>query len=104
MICFFLFYDLFPKSKTLKKTILLYICSACTQYAIAQPSGADDTSGLIPQKENIITASTIIKVENLGPNINTSLAELRPTVSADGNLLFFIVVNDLLNTKYNSIP
>jgi outer membrane protein OmpA-like peptidoglycan-associated protein len=103
MLCFFLFYDLFPKSKTLKKTILLYICSACIQYATAQPFNAEDTSGLIPQKENIITASTIIKVENLGPNINTSLAELRPTVSADGNLLFFIVENDPMNTKYKSI-
>ena len=47
--------------------------------------------------------STIIKVENLGPNINTPLAELRPTMSADGNLLFFIVENDPMNTSYNSI-
>ena len=71
-------------------------------YATAQPS--NDTGGaLIPQKENIITPSTIIKIENLGPNINTDLAELRPTVSADGNLLFFIVENHPANTKYNSI-
>jgi len=74
----------------------LYICTSKAQLAI-------DTGALIPQKENIITASTIIKTENLGPNINTSLAELRPTVSADGNLLFFIVENDPMNTKYNSI-
>ena len=60
-------------------------------------------AGLVAQKENIITASTIVKIENLGPNINTPLAELRPTVSADGNLLFFIVENDPMNTKYNSI-
>ena len=75
----------------------LYIYTSKAQLAI-------DTGALIPQKENIITASTIIKTENLGPNINTSLAELRPTVSADGNLLFFIVENDPMNTKYNSIP
>jgi outer membrane protein OmpA-like peptidoglycan-associated protein len=71
-------------------------------YATAQPSN-DTTGALIPQKENIITPSTIIKIENLGPNINTELAELRPTVSADGNLLFFIVENHPANTKYSSI-
>jgi OmpA-OmpF porin, OOP family len=70
--------------------------------SFAQPM--NDTAQLVPQKENIITATTIIKVENLGANINTQLAELRPTVSADGNLLFFIVENDPLNTKFNSIP
>ena len=62
-----------------------------------------DTSHLVSQKENIITSSTIIKIENLGENINTSLAELRPTISADGNLLFFISENNPANTKYNSI-
>lgn len=43
------------------------------------------------QKENIITAETIIKIENLGTKINTALPELRPTISADGNLLFLFV-------------
>lgn len=62
-----------------------------------------DTGKLVVQKENIIKASTIVKVENLGANINTSLPELRPTISADGNLLFFIVENDPMNTKYSSI-
>src|SRR5213075_522160 len=56
------------------------------------------------QKENIITSSTIIKLENLGPLINTPLAELRPTISADGDLLFFICENHPQNTTYNSIP
>ncbi len=55
------------------------------------------------QKENIITASTIIKIENLGARVNSEWAELRPTVSADGNLLFFIVENHPANTKYNSV-
>lgn len=62
-----------------------------------------DTGKLIVQKENVIKTGTIIKVENLGANINTDLAELRPTISADGNLLFFIVENDPLNTRYHSI-
>lgn len=45
-----------------------------------------------------------MKIENLGVNINTDLPELRPTISADGNLLFFICQNHPYNTKYNSIP
>lgn len=67
----------------------------------AQPSA--DTGRLIEQKELIITQNTIIKVENVGPNINSPLAELRPTISADGKLLFFICENHPYNTKYNSI-
>ncbi len=76
---------------------ILFIYSAS-----AQPS-ADTSAPLIAQKENIITASTIIKIENLGFNINSNLAELRPTISADGNLLFFICENHPYNTKYHSI-
>lgn len=86
----------------MKKYAILIFFSACIYHVRAQP--LNDTSGpLVPQKENIITASTIIKVENMGPNINTELAELRPTVSADGNLLFFIVENDPMNTHYNTV-
>ena len=85
----------------MKRPILFFLLTVCGQFSKAQPL-ADTSGSLIPQKENIITASTIIKTENLGPNINTPLAELRPTVSADGNLLFFIVENDPMNTKYNS--
>ena len=65
--------------------------------------GDDVTEKLIAQKENVIKESTIIKIENLGHNINSELAELRPTISADGNLLFFICENHPYNTKYNSI-
>jgi hypothetical protein len=88
-----------------KPVLILIILSACIQYAVAQPSintsgNTNDTSGtLIPQKDNIINAGTILKIENLGASINTSLAELRPTVSADGNLLFFICQNNPRNTK-----
>jgi len=84
-----------------KKLLYFFLLSLYTYSSKAQL--AIDTGALILQKENIITASTIIKTENLGANINTSLAELRPTVSADGNLLFFIVENDPMNTKYSSI-
>ncbi len=64
---------------------------------------ADTSIKLVAQKENIITANTILKIENLGKNINSDLAELRPTISADGNLLFFICENHPANTKYRSI-
>lgn len=71
--------------------------------AWAQPH-IDSLPKLIPQKENIITTETVIKIENLGVNINSDLPELRPTISADGNLLFFICENHPRNTKYNSVP
>lgn len=85
----------------MKKETLVILLLLLSLYTTAQLS--IDTGKLVAQKENIIKASTIIKVENLGANINTSLPELRPTISADGNLLFFIVENDPMNTKYNSI-
>lgn len=76
--------------------------------AYAQPKIAtakeDSAAGLKQQSELVINANTIIKIENLGVNINSDLPELRPTVSADGNLLFFICENHPANTKYNSIP
>jgi len=67
-------------------------------------SSIDTSVVLKAQKENVITATTIIKIENLGPNINSDLPELRPTISADGNLLFFICENHPANTKYRSVP
>ena len=76
---------------------------ASMHYAIAQPSGDTSTENLVQQKENIITAATIIKIENLGTKINTDLPELRPTISADGNLLFFICEDHPSNTKYNEV-
>jgi outer membrane protein OmpA-like peptidoglycan-associated protein len=86
----------------LKKEILLLLLSVCVLRLYAQTS-IDTVGKLVTQKENIIKSTTIVKVENLGANINTALPELRPTISADGNLLFFIVENDPMNTKYNSI-
>ncbi|MEO8582526.1 MAG: OmpA family protein [Flavitalea sp.] len=88
----------------MKKLTVFFILSACTSVAFAQPSALDTSGGLKQQKDNIISASTIVKIENMGLNINSDLAELRPTVSADGNLLFFICENHPANTKYNSVP
>jgi OmpA-OmpF porin, OOP family len=66
---------------------------------------AIDTVGKLKQQtDKIITSATILKIENLGLKINSDLPELRPTVSADGNLLFFICENHPANTKYNSVP
>jgi OmpA-OmpF porin, OOP family len=83
----------------MKKLLLVFI-SFLFLFAGAQP--AADTNGLVMQKENVITANTIVKVENIGPNINSELPELRPTISADGKILFFICENHPANTKYNS--
>ena len=90
------------KSTPLKKLIIIASFITCVQQVFAQPS-SDTLGALKPQKENIITSETIIKIENLGEKINTQLPELRPTISADGNILFFICQNHPENTKYNSI-
>lgn len=86
----------------MKKTIILFYFFICIACASAQPSG-DTALTLVAQKEAVITTSTIVKIENIGSNINSDLPELRPTISADGNLLFFICENHPYNTKYNSV-
>jgi outer membrane protein OmpA-like peptidoglycan-associated protein len=86
-----------------KKLYSFFIFSACVCLISAQPSS--DTPGkLVEQKENIVRESTILKIENLGININSNLPELRPTISADGNLLFYICENHPANTKYSAMP
>lgn len=88
------------KTLALPVTLLLWNCIAS-----GQPGAPSDTMGTLKeQKENVITANTILKIENLGTNVNSNLAELRPTVSADGNLLFFICQDHPANTKYSSVP
>jgi len=90
----------------MKKALPLFPIILFFQVANAQPPRdtiTTDTLKLIQQKENIINASTIIKVENMGAVVNTPLNELRPTISADGNLLFFIRENDPHNTNYNTV-
>lgn len=86
--------------------IFLFIPAIFLQISLlAQGVSVDaDTARLIPQKENIINDSTIVKVENIGESINTDLAELRPVISSDGNLLFFIRQNHPFNTNYYSVP
>ena len=87
----------------MKKLFTLFTLTLFIQFASAQPT-FDSSVALVAQKENVITAETILKVENMGPAINTQFAELRPTVSADGNLLFFIRQNHPFNTKYYDVP
>jgi OmpA-OmpF porin, OOP family len=90
----------------MKKFISCFILCLYIQCLSAQSSintSHSDTVSLIQQKENIITAATIIKVENMGEHVNTPLNELRPTISADGNLLFFIRENHPNNTNYNTV-
>ena len=86
----------------MKRTVFLLFSIVSQYFAYSQPAG-DGQVTLKEQKEKIITAATILKIENLGVRVNTDRAELRPTVSADGNILFFIRENDPKNTKYNSI-
>jgi OmpA-OmpF porin, OOP family len=68
----------------------------------AQPIAASGEK-LIAQKENIIKESTIVKVENLGEKINSEYGELRPFISADGNVLFFIREGHPKNLKQKSV-
>ncbi|RYZ23904.1 MAG: OmpA family protein, partial [Chitinophagaceae bacterium] len=86
----------------MKKVLPFFILLCCFQITAAQP-GFDTSIKLVSQKENIIKEGTVVKVENLGWKVNSELAELRPTISADGNHLFFICENHPLNTKYNSV-
>lgn len=92
----------YTKSNLVK--ILTFFFMLCICFHAANSQLNTDTGELKPQKDNIITSNTILKIENLGLNINSDLAELRPTVSADGNLLYFICENHPANTKYNSVP
>jgi len=89
----------------MKTFITLSLLIFCFFGAVAQPSQhlLSDTL-LKEQKENIIKESTIVQVENLGEIINTDNPEMRPTISADGNLLFFIRQNDPANIHYATVP
>jgi OmpA-OmpF porin, OOP family len=81
----------------------LFTIFLCLFFQSIAHHAVDTSSPLKPQKQNLINDETVIKVENLGENINSSLPELRPTISADGKRLFFICENHPANTKYNSI-
>ena len=86
----------------MKKTITLLFFTAFVFVAAAQ-SAFDTTAKFIEQKENVIKETTILKIENLGADINTELPEMRPVISADGNLLFFIRQNDPANIQYHTV-
>jgi len=87
----------------MKKCYFSILVVLCFYISYAQP--LIDTAGkLIAQKENIITEATIIKVENLGALINTGYPEMRPTISADGDLLFFIRQGDPANVQIQTVP
>ena len=89
----------------MKKIFLFFILLTGFFSVEAQPLSASDTlEKIIPQKDNFITDETILKVENIGESINSVYPELRPTISADGNLLFFIRQNHPNNTKYGAVP
>jgi hypothetical protein len=96
------------KPYPVKKTMFFLVVFTCVQLTFAQPAQqvaySDSLGKLIEQKEKIITAETILKIENLGTTINSRLPELRPTISADGTLLFFICQNHPANTRYNEVP
>ena len=87
----------------MKKYYFSILLVLCFYISYAQPL-LDTTGKLIEQKENVITEATIIKVENLGALINTEYPEMRPTISADGNLLFFIRQGHPSNVQIQTVP
>jgi len=82
------------------RLLLLLVLPA---FSFAQPL-TDTTEKLIPQKENEIRASTVISIENLGEGINSEYPEMRPTISADGDLLFFIRQGHPSNVQAATVP
>ncbi len=92
----------------MKKVSLFSALLYCSQLSMAQTSFAKATLSegekFVDQKENVITEKSIIKIENLGTPINTEYIEYRPTISADGTLMFFIREGDPQNTKIGEVP
>lgn len=86
------------------RTFYLLLFLFCFSAALQSQPLRDTSALLVEQTEHIITDATIIKIENLGEAVNSSLPELRPTISPDGTLLFFIRQNHPFNTKYYSVP
>lgn len=88
----------------MKTIVTLFLFAVVISGAKAQPSRSLQDTTLKEQKDNVIKETTIIKLENLGEAINTDNPEMRPTISADGNLLFFIRQNDPANIQYATVP
>jgi len=87
----------------MKKCYFLFLGLLVSLIVYTQPL-VDTVGKLIAQKENIITASTIVQVENLGELVNSAYPEMRPTISADGNLLFFIRQGHPANIQIQTVP
>lgn len=87
----------------MKKCYFLFLGLLVSLVVYTQPL-VDTVGKLIAQKENIITASTIVQVENLGELVNSAYPEMRPTISADGNLLFFIRQGHPANIQIQTVP
>lgn len=62
----------------MKKVLLQSVCLLSTFVAFAQPS----------------------KFENLGSKVNSPYSEVRPTISADGKVLYFVVEGNPKNNNY----
>jgi OmpA-OmpF porin, OOP family len=88
----------------MKTSFTLLILIFCFATAVSAQPAIDTAVKFKEQKENVIKETTIIKVENLGEVINSYNPEMRPTISADGNLLFFIRQNDPANIHYQTVP
>lgn len=87
----------------MKKIYGSILLQACYLVCYAQPL-VDTTGKLKEQAENVITAATIVKIENLGEAVNTYYPEMRPTISADGDLLFFIRQGHPANVQAATVP
>ncbi len=88
----------------MKTSFTLLILIFCIATAVSAQPAIDTSVKFKEQKENVIKETTIIKVENLGEVINSYNPEMRPTISADGNLLFFIRQNDPANIHFQTVP
>lgn len=87
----------------MKKLYLLIVVLLIAIVAYTQPL-MDTAVKLVAQKENVIKENTIVTIENLGDKINTEYPEMRPTVSADGNMLFFIRQGHPSNVQISTVP
>ena len=87
----------------MRKLYLLIVVLLIAIVAYTQPL-MDTAVKLVAQKENVIKENTIVTVENLGDKINTEYPEMRPTVSADGNMLFFIRQGHPSNVQISTVP
>jgi OmpA-OmpF porin, OOP family len=87
----------------LSRILMRTLCTLLVLLPVWAFSQQEPKDSLIVQKENVIKATTIVKIENLGFRVNSELPELRPTISADGSMLFFICENHPMNTGYQTV-